>query len=518
MKNNLFNGVFILMFAGIIGKVISAFYRIPLQNLTGDLGFYIYQQVYPFIGIAITLALYGLPSSIAQYVIETKEMERTRAVQKRLFLVVFLFSFFLFLLLFVTHTSIATLMGDMELQNHLRHVSWIFLFVPFVALLRGLAQASNHLAIIAHSQITEQLIRAGIIITTAIWIYQGKLSVYQIADGAIVATILAFIGAGIVLFISFKKESFNEQKVDRNDYSYRRIIKAVIIAGVIISINHMLLLFMQLADAFTVVPQLMKYHYTQTEAMEWKGIFDRGQPLLQLVTVMGSSVAMALVPQVTKFQYQTNRMKSRQQIRLTLKFCILLGIGATTGLLLLMPEINTLFYQSTDGTMSIRTLTIVLLFAPMVVVMASILQGFGYMQWTAAILIVSFGIKLLNNAIWIPMYGLQGIAMSTIIAIAFIAVCYYVLLRYWVIKTPIISFSFLNTIKATLAMVLPLILLKYIWIGIHSRIGLFLFVLVACVIGLSIYILCLTKLNVIKQRELECIPLYNKWKKRSVKE
>ncbi|MDV5138446.1 oligosaccharide flippase family protein, partial [Enterococcus lactis] len=47
------HGAFILTIASFIAIVLSALYRIPLQNLVGDEGFYVYQQVYPIYGIAM---------------------------------------------------------------------------------------------------------------------------------------------------------------------------------------------------------------------------------------------------------------------------------------------------------------------------------------------------------------------------------------------------------------------------------------------------------------------------------
>ena len=46
-SQNLMAGAGILTLAGIIAKVLSAVYRIPFQNLVGNTGFYVYQQVYP---------------------------------------------------------------------------------------------------------------------------------------------------------------------------------------------------------------------------------------------------------------------------------------------------------------------------------------------------------------------------------------------------------------------------------------------------------------------------------------
>ena len=63
-------GAFILTIASFIAKVLSAVYRVPFQNLVGDEGFYVYQQVYPIYGLAMTLALSGLPQFISRVIDE----------------------------------------------------------------------------------------------------------------------------------------------------------------------------------------------------------------------------------------------------------------------------------------------------------------------------------------------------------------------------------------------------------------------------------------------------------------
>ncbi|MFP3491114.1 oligosaccharide flippase family protein, partial [Staphylococcus sp. SIMBA_130] len=49
---------------------LSVGYRIPYQNITGDIGFYVYQQIYPFYSIAIILATYGFPVVISRLISE----------------------------------------------------------------------------------------------------------------------------------------------------------------------------------------------------------------------------------------------------------------------------------------------------------------------------------------------------------------------------------------------------------------------------------------------------------------
>lgn len=79
--NKLVKGALLLMLAGLISKVLSAGYRVPLQNLTGDIGFYIYQQVYPILGIALMLALYGFPSAVSKMTVELKAAGKSLSIR-----------------------------------------------------------------------------------------------------------------------------------------------------------------------------------------------------------------------------------------------------------------------------------------------------------------------------------------------------------------------------------------------------------------------------------------------------
>ena len=106
----LFRGAFILMLAALITKILSAFYRIPFQNIVGDIGFYIYQQVYPFYGIAIVLSTTGFPVVISKLYAEQKqkgEDDKSRLLLFVSFIYLQLFGFICFLILYFGADSIA---------------------------------------------------------------------------------------------------------------------------------------------------------------------------------------------------------------------------------------------------------------------------------------------------------------------------------------------------------------------------------------------------------------------------
>src|SRR3954469_23850691 len=84
-SKSLFRGAFILAIAALITKILSAVYRIPFQNIVGDVGFYIYQQVYPFYGLAIVLATTGFPVVISKLYAEQKDKKDNEKTRRLLF-------------------------------------------------------------------------------------------------------------------------------------------------------------------------------------------------------------------------------------------------------------------------------------------------------------------------------------------------------------------------------------------------------------------------------------------------
>src|SRR5699024_3372456 len=106
--------------AGIVGKILSATYRIPLQNLTGDMGYYIYQQVYPLIGIGMILALYGFPQAVSKLTAERKKLVLSNNIQQFYLLVVLILfglNIIFCIILYSMSLVIANWVDDLKLLN-----------------------------------------------------------------------------------------------------------------------------------------------------------------------------------------------------------------------------------------------------------------------------------------------------------------------------------------------------------------------------------------------------------------
>src|SRR5699024_9979109 len=234
-------------------------YRIPLQNLTGDYGFYIYQQVYPFLGMMMILSLYGFPSAIAQIIADLSRGKKeisVRSVYGPILTLLLITTSIVSLALFFGADQMAKFIGDPQLGRAYRWVALALILVPFTALLRGAFQGLSRMDAIAYSQIGEQVIRVTIIIFAAIFISKGHTTVDHIGSFGVIAS-LGGATAAILILVSFSRRT---QMIipGKKTVSWRDYYRSLFVFGLLASLNHMILLLVQFADVFTLVPQLVK--------------------------------------------------------------------------------------------------------------------------------------------------------------------------------------------------------------------------------------------------------------------
>ena len=109
-------GASILTISAIIVKLLAAVYRIPFQNLVGDKGFFIYQQVYPFIGIFIVWTSYGFAVAVSKLLAGSTSEGEAKAIKRVAFLYLAGLSISFFIILMTFAPFFAQSMGDPELS------------------------------------------------------------------------------------------------------------------------------------------------------------------------------------------------------------------------------------------------------------------------------------------------------------------------------------------------------------------------------------------------------------------
>lgn len=508
--NKLVKGALLLTLAGLISKLLSAGYRIPLQNLTGDIGFYIYQQVYPILGIVMILSLYGFPSAVSKMTVELKARgKKTSFVSFYLPVLLILIaingSAFLFLLL--KAESIAGWVGDPNLVHTYRLTAFVFLLIPFLALLRGSFQGNYYMKPTAFSQIGEQFARVFIIILAALYIAFGNQELYQIGQAAALASICGGILAIVILVFFFIKK--RPVSSDRYEIPWNYYVRTLLILGIVAALNHMVLIVIQFADAFTLIQSLKEFGLTQVEAMEAKGVFDRGQPLIQLGTVLGSSFALALTPSVSKEKLEMEPTTFYNYIRTALLFSFYLAVGATLGLIAIFPETNLLLFQDKKGTMELQILVLAIFLCSVAITASSILQGMGYIKRTAGFILITFFVKWTGNQLLVPIWGIMGSAIATVFSLLVLYIIVMIELKR---KLPILRFinqiNWLALLQASITMIAYILLVDWFVADAveATRVLLLIYVLFIAITGALIFIVTLLRRKAFTEDQLAMLP------------
>ncbi len=515
----LFRGTLILTMGALFTKILSAFYRVPFQNIVGDVGFYIYQQVYPFYGIAVVLSTYGFPVVISKLYTEEIMREKQGNI-RQLFIVSMLFlygfGFLCFLALFIGSNWLAQYMKDPQLAQLLQLIAFVFLIMPMISLFRGFFQGSGYMLPTAVSQVGEQLIRVVTILISAVFLVRFQYSLYTVGSGAVLGSITGGITAALILLF-FWLRIRKKEPISKIHYFYQsgRIIKAFFLHAFPICISSMLLILLQLADSLNLFSQLVASGIESEQAKELKGIYDRGQPLIQLGTIVATSMSLSLVPLITKEKLQNHSGVLKEKIRLSLKSSILVGVGATMGLWSIIKPTNIMLFENTDGSDVLAVLGTLIFFGSIIMTVTAILKGLGYTLFPAVIILMGFLMKCLLNLLLIPKLGTMGAAIASVASLAVILVVFMAKLHK-IMREVMINKSFYTVIFAAgICMVMVLSVYLYITdfmyrLDFSYRLTASIQALSAVILGGLTYIVIILRSNVFKESELSLLPFGSK--------
>ncbi|WP_368502891.1 oligosaccharide flippase family protein [Alkalihalophilus sp. As8PL] len=433
-SHQLIKGAMALSAAALVAKVLSAGYRIPYQNIAGDIGFYVYQQLYPFYGLVMLLSMYGFPVIISKRVAELEangDQQGARLTLAISFYGLLVLAASLWAMLHLAAPTLARVMGDAQLTAPLRAVSLTFWFIPFLSVGRGLHQSRQQLLPTAISHISEQFVRVAMIIVFVVVVMRQSANPYEAGMGAIYGSLLGGLAGVIVLALLSKDISWSSLlKVKGASFKEIWQVHALLFKqGIFICISALLFIFFQFIDAFTMIPLLNKFGLYQEMAFKEKGIYDRGQPLLQLGTIVTTTFSLALVPLIAKAIATKEYGKARIYRDLAMRLTLFIGGAASIGLFMIIEPTNSMLYGNGEGSHVLAILAFAIFFSSIYLTTAAIFQGYGHVHIPAKMMVIGAGIKLAGNLLMIPFLGTVGAALATVLAIGTMAIIQLILLK-----------------------------------------------------------------------------------------
>lgn len=419
-------GAAILGVAGLVSKLLGAVYRIPYQNIAGDIGLYVYMQVYPLYTTLLILATAGFPIAISKIVSErvaVGDVIGARRAFRVASISLVVLGFFFFLLLYSGAPLIASFMGDQHLTTPLRAVAWSLPLVPMAAILRGYFQGHQNMMPTGVSQVIEQLIRVVFILLSAFWAMNVYQDAYLAGTGAVFAAFPGGVAAVLVLLWYWKKDkqtalpaAHQVQSSGVSAWTNRQVLQSLLYYALPICMGALVLPLIPLVDSVTVVNMLQWSGMQEDLAKLAKGAFDRGQPLIQFGTFFATSLSLALVPAISEAVAQRQHKLIANRAEVAIRLTFLLGLPASFGLAILAEPINVMLYGDSNGTQALAVQSFTIIFATLSIASAGILQGMGRVMRPARNLFIGVMVKLVLNLVLVPIWGIAGAALSTVLA------------------------------------------------------------------------------------------------------
>ncbi len=411
-------GVALLTIAALFVKVLSVVYRVPFQNLVGDHGFYIYQQIYPFVAIFVTWTSSGLAVAISKILADLGQDQRQyekNAIVHILFLFLLALSIICFAILFFGAATFAHWMGDPKLADLLRLGSFVVFSMPALAVYKGLFQSAGIMWPVAYAQMVEQIVRVAIILGGTWIIVSTTGSLYDAGKMALAGTVVGEFAGILLLMIFIKKHTSLKIKmtpIEKRTSSAWSIIKKLMVLSISISMSSLVLLVFQLIDSFTVYSTLRKLGISSLQAMEMKGVYDRGQPLVQVGLVIASSLSLAIVPLVAQASKKRHGQEAERYIQLTYRTSLLFGVAAAVGLILVMPNVNVTLFETPELSDVLSIFVLQIIWLSLIMTLTAILQGLDRLKIPACLLVIGVLVKLCLNKFLILHYGIVGAAWA----------------------------------------------------------------------------------------------------------
>ncbi|WP_025028159.1 putative polysaccharide biosynthesis protein [Caldalkalibacillus mannanilyticus] len=529
----LLRGTAILAIAALLSKVLGVIYRIPYQNITGNMGFYVYQQVYPIYSLLLILATAGFPLAVSKLVAERialGDVYGAKRVFKASAFVLTLTGILFFFLLFFSAPLIAYWMEDEQLILPIRSVSFALLVVPVMGAIRGYFQGHQNMIPTAVSQIVEQIVRVATILILSYWLIHNQYDAYYAGAGAVFGAFTGAIAALCVLLFFWKKvqdkqeiiegehkgPASPDQALQDKDLSIWNVTKKIMYYAIPICLGSIVLPMFQLVDAMSVVKLLIHSGWDHEVARELKGIFDRGQPLIQFAAFFATALALALVPSIAEANAKKDQPLIAARSEMAMRLTLLIGLAASFGLAILAEPINIMLYKTNEGTTAMAILAFTTIFSTIGIASGAILQGLGHVLLPARNLFIGVIVKVILTILLIPVWDISGAAFSTVAAYAVATILNLLALH----KYTSLTFSFLSFFAKPVTAVL--IMTLFVWgsmkglfyvaeAHITSERLLYTFVsLTAVGIGVLSYGVGLLRLGAVTRSELLSIPKVNK--------
>lgn len=531
----LLKGAALLAAAAILSKLLGTLQKIPLQNLGGDGVFGIYNTVYPFYTLLVTLATAGFSASVSKFVAEREaagDLKGGKEVLRISALMMMILGLLGGLVLFFGAHQLSRWIGSPHIVPALKAAAPALLFVPASAALKGYFQGRQNMLPTAVSQVTEQAIRVAVMIVLLLELTSQQAAESTISAGAMLGS-SAGAAAGLLIMLLFWQQQGRLAKratpklaagnaagtsgetsgteLASTRLQRRKLLKELLLFSLPICLAALAVPLISLVDTFTLPRLLTGLYSDSTGIMAQIGVYNRGIPLVQLVTMMASSLSVLFIPSMAELKFKGRMKEAAGQAGTALRWFWLIGCAAAVGLGCLASPINIMLYKNATGSDTLLWLALSAAPATLATVSAALLQGLGSVRAPAWAMVCAATLKILLNLLLVPELGINGAALAGFFAYGLAAAVNLLLLARTLSLTVSLRSTLLRPAVCLGVMAAAVLLLRLGFAaagGPSRRLGFAAESLIGVLLGAAVFAAAALRLSLIKRAELLALPRF----------
>lgn len=469
-RKSFIKGAAILGIAGLIVKIIGAFYRIPLTNILqrGEFdGMIYYATAYPYYSWLLVISSAGFPTAISKLVSErvaTGDRKGATAVFKTAFRLLLIIGIATTVLLFAGSKLIAKLADVEKAEYAIMALAPSLLVVSVMCAYRGYLQGLQMMTGTALSQITEQvgkLIASYSLALLFVKLYPGRPELW--AMGTLIGISISEVLGLIVIWLVYKRNrrslpSYKMEDMVVPQKSLKRIGKSLLAIAIPITIGASIMPITGIADTIFIKRLLMQRYLTLGYAADvadtmagdgFVALRSYVTPLINMPAVLTLALSMSLVPAIAPMMAARDRRGVRKVGATGIKLAMLIGapcaaglfvlggpimamlytkVGASVGpegkylisgfigqILRMSPGQDVTIYTLAGGIMQISAIGV--LFLSLVQTLTGVIQGMGKQKVPVYFLIAGGALKVVSMILLMKFtkLGVLGAAISTVL-------------------------------------------------------------------------------------------------------
>ncbi len=414
-KTSFVYGTILLVMVNILIRSLGFVYKIVLSRLIGAEAIGLYQMVFPFLMLLVTITTAGIPIAVSSLVAKENSLNNREGVYKVLTIALCIGGAVSLVISVLVSLNMNFIVNQI-LKNKSIYYPFLYMIpaislITFSSILRGFFYGLKDVAPPANAQIVEQLIRITCVLSYLI--YKKPSNPVLAATIGVMGTSLGELFGLLYLILKFNLKKLGSRRYFLKVYSASsiKIAGSILYISIPITIGRLVSVLIQTANSVLIPQRLVVAGHTGSEAIQIFGkVTGMAMPLLFLPFTVTSALAVNIIPDISEQIAINNIDDIHSRSSLAVKLTLLVAIPITLVYVIFGNHIAQLIYNQQDVGKYLTMMGYSTIFLCMQNTISGILHGMGKQVITTINFLLGTLIQLYCTYFLIsnPKYGING--------------------------------------------------------------------------------------------------------------